>query len=75
MPWVGFRPLLSSRASPSGTKCLKNQPYDVIKMREMRGEGGKKTPKKEMDNPHFYDVTWLIFEILCPTTILGVLKL
>ena len=29
--------------------CLKNQPCDV--MREMRGEGGKKTPKKEMDNP------------------------
>ena len=37
----------------SGTKCLRNQPYDVIKMREMKGEVRKKTPKKEMD---FYDV-------------------
>ena len=44
------------------TKCLKNQPYDVIKMREMRKEVGKKIPKKEMDNPSFYNVTWLIFE-------------
>ena len=25
----------------------------VIKMREMRGEVGKKTPKKMMDNPSF----------------------
>ena len=32
----------------SGTKCLKNQPCEVIKMSEMRGEVGKKTPKKEM---------------------------
>ena len=30
--------------------CLKNDPCDVIKMREMRGEVGKKPPKKEMDN-------------------------
>ena len=29
-------------------KCLKNQPFDVIKMREFRGEFEKKT-KKEMD--------------------------
>ena len=35
------------------TKCLKIQPCDVIQMREMRGEEGKKTPKKEMDNPSF----------------------
>ena len=28
------------------TKCLKNQQYDVIKMREMRGEVEKETPKK-----------------------------
>ena len=33
------------------TKRLKNQPYDVIKKREMRGEVGKETPKKQMDNP------------------------
>ena len=26
---------------------------DVIKMSEMRGEVGKKAPKKEMDNPTF----------------------
>ena len=26
---------------------------DVIKMREMRGKVGKKTPVKEMDNPLF----------------------
>ena len=31
-------------------KCLKNKPCDVVKLREMRGEEGKKTPKKEMDN-------------------------
>ena len=36
----------------SGTKCLKNQPYDVMKMREMR-EVGKKPPKKEINNPSF----------------------
>ena len=36
-----------------GRKSLKNQPSDVLKMREMRGELGKKTPKKEMDNPSF----------------------
>ena len=35
------------------TNCIKNQPCDVIEMREMRGEVGKKTHKKEMDNPLF----------------------
>ena len=35
------------------TKCLKNQTCDVIKMREMRGEVEKKTPKKEIDNYSF----------------------
>ena len=40
--------------------CVKNDPCDVIKIREMRGEVGKKTPKKEIDNPSFFDVTWLI---------------
>ena len=34
----------------------------------MRGEVGKKTPKKEMDNYSFYDVKWLIFQTLCPVT-------
>ena len=33
--------------------CVKNDPCDAMKMREMRGEVGKKTPKKEMDNPSF----------------------
>ena len=31
------------------TKCLKNQTCDVIKIRKMRGEVGK----KDMDNPSF----------------------
>ena len=31
-------------------------------------EVGKKTPKKVMDNPSFYDVTWLFFKTLCPPT-------
>ena len=31
----------------------KDQPCDVIKMREIRGEVGKETPKKDMDNPLF----------------------
>ena len=30
-----------------------NQPFDVIKIKEMRYEEGKKTLKKEMDNPSF----------------------
>ena len=37
-------------------------------MREMRVEVGKKTPKKRWLIPNFYDVTRLIFEILCPAT-------
>ena len=43
--------------SCSVTKCLKNQPCDVIKMKKMRGEEGKKPLKKRL---------WLIFETLCP---------
>ena len=35
------------------TKYDKNHPYDVIKMREMRVEVEKKTPKTEMDNSPF----------------------
>ena len=35
------------------TKWLKNQPCDVLKMRQMRGGVGKKSPKTEMDNPLF----------------------
>ena len=38
----------------------------------MRGEVGKKTHKIEMDNTSFYDVTWLIFEKLCPVTKSGI---
>ena len=37
----------------AGIRSLKKSPYDVIKIREMR----KKTSKKEIDNPSFYDVT------------------
>ena len=33
--------------------CVKNDPCDVIKMRELRGEVGKKTYKKEMDGHSF----------------------
>ncbi len=29
------------------TKSIKNQPCDVMKMREMRGEVGKKTSKRD----------------------------
>ena len=47
--------------SCSRTKCLKNKPCVVIKMRKMRGDVGKKTPKKGWIIPHFYDVTRLIF--------------
>ena len=34
-------------------QSVKNQPCDVIKMKEMRGELGMKTPKIEIDNPSF----------------------
>ena len=37
-------------------------------MREMIGEVGKKITKEEKDNPSFFDVAWLIFEILFPIT-------
>ena len=37
----------------SGINGLKNQQFDVIKIREMRGKVGKKTPNKEMDNHSF----------------------
>ena len=36
-----------------GRMSLKNQPRDVIKMTELRGEVGTKTSKKEMDNTSF----------------------
>ena len=49
------------RERGSWTKCLRNQPGDVINIREMRGEVGMKTPKKEMDIPNLYDVTKMIF--------------
>ncbi len=44
-----------------GTKCLKNQPCDVTKMREMRGEVGKKTLTKKMVKTLIFDDTWPIF--------------
>ena len=37
--------------------CVKNDPCNVIKIREMRGKVGKKTYKKRWIIPHFYDVT------------------
>ena len=33
--------------------------YDVIKTRKMRGEVGKKPPKKRLIITHFYDITCL----------------
>ena len=52
----------------AGQSVSKIKKSDVIKMREIRGKVGKKTPKKETDIPSFYDVTRLIFETLCPAT-------
>ena len=49
-------------------KLSKNQPCDIIKMRNMRERMGKETPKKRWIIPHCYDVTWLIFETLCKVT-------
>ena len=46
----------------------KNQPCDVIKMREIRGEFQRKPIKKKWMITHFYDVTWLICESLSPST-------
>ena len=43
----------------SWTKGLKNQPRDEIKMREMRGEVGKKTPKNRWIIPCFNYVTYM----------------
>ena len=43
----------SSQTTIDVLKCLKNQPCDIIKIREMRGEVRKNAPKKEMDNPSF----------------------
>ena len=49
------------------TKCLKNQPCDVIKMKEMRVEVGSWKEKRWITT-HFYDVIWLIFKIQCLVT-------
>ena len=46
----------------------KIQPCDVIKMKVMRGEVRKKPINKRWIIPHFYDVTWLIFEKLAKAT-------
>ena len=37
----------------TGTKCLKNQSCDVIKMRKTRGEVGKKPPENKWVFPYF----------------------
>ena len=50
---VGTRFLDGMHNGCNWTKYLKNQPCDVINMREMRGEVGKKDPNKEMDNLSF----------------------
>ena len=43
-------------------KSLKKN-SDVLKM---MAEEWERKPLKKMDNSSFYDVTWLIFETLCP---------
>ena len=43
-------------------------------MREMIGEVGKKIPKKRWIIPHFYDVSWLIFETLCKVRMILIYK-
>ena len=42
---------------------------DVIKMREMSGEVGKKPPKKEMNNHSFLRRHMADFGTLCPVTL------
>ena len=53
----------------SWTKCIKNQPCDVIKWRRLEENWEIKPLKKISIIPHFYDVTWLIFETPCPVTL------
>ena len=44
---------------------VKNDPCDVIKMREMRGSKWERKPlKKRWIIPHFYDVTWMILDTI-----------
>ena len=52
--FINFKNFEYSRQRPN---CVKNDPCDVIKMREMRGEVGKKPLKERWIIPHFYDVT------------------
>ena len=61
--------LLTRHPPFSGTKCLKNQQCDVIKMREMRWEVGKKTLKKETSHVWFFiDFLHLsINHLVCPS--------
>ena len=44
--------------------CVKNDPCEVIKMRERKGDVGKNTFKKRWIIPHFYDVTRMSFETI-----------
>ena len=48
-------PLNHERLNSQRPNCVKNDPCDGIKIRESqrRGEVGKKTHYKEMDNPSF----------------------
>ena len=55
--------------------CVKNVPCDVIKMRDMRREVGKKTSKKIWIFPHFYDVTWNIFDTIWALSLPPIYKL
>ena len=50
---IAINIMLNKRQKNNFTKCLKYQPCDVIKMREMRGGMTKETLKKEVDNLSF----------------------
>ena len=62
--------------SISGTKCLKNHPYDVIKISDYPTIFGVFSfPFSCHHLPHFYDVTWLIFKTLFTPLLISLLFL
>ena len=58
--------LLRVEINSSGTKWLKNQPRDVVKMSDYLFFRFFSHFSSHL--PRFYDVTWLIFTTLCPAT-------
>ena len=51
--YINFHFIKKDNNIQKSPNCVKNDPCDVIKIREMRVEEGEKTPKKEMDIPSF----------------------